>query len=129
MLDTCALDTTLWDLDVDAAGNWRTVGDATGTGNSPIGPGMRLAQDAATRCLSFQGEVYYDNTQGVAYGTILGGPPNMAVVNNAYQNQAALVPGCAQALANLTFTAGSVRKVTGSIVVTDITGAGGVVAV
>ena len=128
-MDTCALDTGLWDLDCDAAGNWRTVGDATGSGNSPIGPGMRLAQDAATRCLSFAGEVYYDTTQGVAYDNILGGAPNMALVCNAFQAQAVLVPGCAQALANLTFTAGNQRKVTGTMVVTDITGAGGVVGV
>jgi len=128
-MDTCALDTRLWDLDCDSAGNWRTVGDATGSGNSPTGPGMRLAQDAATRCLSFAGEVYYDTTQGVGYTQILGGPPNMAVVNNAYQSEALKVPGAAQALSNLTFTAGSQRKVTGALTVTDITGNGGVVAV
>ena len=128
-MDTLALDTTLWDLDVDASGNWRTIGDATGTGNSPTGPGMRLAQDVATRCLAFTGEVYYDRTQGVNYDQILGGPPNMALVNNAFQSQAVLVPGCAQALANFVFAAGAKRKVTGSMVATDITGTGGVVAV
>ncbi len=127
-MDTLALDTTLWDLDVDAAGNWRTVGDATGTGNSANGPGMRLAQDVATRCLAFAGEVYYDTTQGIAYGNILGGPPNMALVNSAFQAQAVKVPGCAQALANFVYTAGRQRKVAGPMVVTDIAGNGGVVA-
>jgi hypothetical protein len=126
-MDTVALDTTLWDLDVDASGNWRTVGDATGSGNSPTGPGMRLAQDVATRCLSWRNEVYYDTTQGINYPNILGGPPNMALVNNAFQSQAVLVTGCAQALANFVFTAGVQRKVSGSMVVTDITGSGGVV--
>lgn len=128
-MDTLALDTGLWDLDCDQVGNWRTVGDATGTGNSPTGPGMRLAQDVAARCLSFAGEVYYDLTQGIAYDNILGGPPNMALVNNAFQAQAVLVPGCAQAFANFVFAAGNQRKITGAMTVTDITGAGGVVAV
>lgn len=129
MTDTLALDTTLWDLDVDAAGNWRTVGDATGSGSSATGPGMRLAQDVATRCLAWRGEVYYDSTQGVPYANILGGPPNMAVVNNAYQTEAVKVPGCAQALANFVFTAGAARKITGQMAVTDVTGTGGIVTV
>jgi hypothetical protein len=128
-MDTLALDTNLWDLDVDHVGNWRTVGDAAGTGNSPLGPGMRLAQDVAVRCLAWAGELYYDTTQGVAYPNILGGVPNMAVVNNAFQAQAVQVYGCAQALANFVFAAGASRKVTGAMVVTDITGSGGTVAV
>lgn len=128
-MDTLALDTSNWDLTVDAYGNWATVGDATGSGNSPIGPGMRLAQDVATRCLAWQNEVYYDTTQGIAYANILGAAPNMSLVNNAFQTEAVKVPGCAQALANFVFAAGAVRRVTGPMVVTDITGAGGVVTV
>lgn len=127
-MDTMQLDTTLWDLTTDAYGNWATVGDATGTGNSPLGPGMRLAQDCATRCLTWLNELYYDTTQGINFPNILGGPPNIAVVNNAFQSQAIQVEGCAQAFANFNLNR-LTRRVTGPMIVTDITGAGGQVTV
>lgn len=126
-MDTLALDTALWDFDVDAYGTWRTVGDATPQRDS-TGPGMRLAQDVATRCLAWRGEVYYDATQGVQYPQILGAAPNMAVVNNAYNTEALKVPGCVQAIANLQFGGARSRQVTGDVTVTDFAGNTGAVA-
>lgn len=121
-MDTLALDAN-WDLDVDAYGNWKTVGDATPGGQT--GPGMRLAQDVATRCLSWRGEVYYDAAQGIRYELILGQAPNMALVQNAYVTEALKVPGCAQALPDFKFTAGKSRTVSGNLTVTDIRGNSG----
>lgn len=125
-MDTMALDTSLWDLDVDAYGNWRTVGDATPQ-RDVTGPGMRLAQDVATRCLAWRGEVYYDSTQGVQYPQLLGAAPNMTLVNNAYTTEALKVTGCVQAIANLQFSARA-RLVTGAVTVTDFAGNAGEVA-
>jgi hypothetical protein len=122
-MDTMALDYTTWDLTTDRFGNWATFGDAT-PGNA-TGPGMRLAQDVATRCLSWLGEVYYDRTQGINYEQILGQAPNMALVQNAFATEALKVPGCAQAIPNFTFAAGAVRTVSGPLTVADFNGNGG----
>lgn len=126
-MDTLALDIALWDLDVDSFGNWRTVGDATP--GDTTGPGMRLAQDVATRCTAWRGEVYYDTTQGIRYETILGYPPNLALMNNAFNTEALKVPLCKTALANFDFTAGASRKVGGQITLADINGNGGAVQI
>jgi hypothetical protein len=121
-LDTLALDPETWDLDVDAYGNWETFGDATGSGNDANGPAMRMAQDVATQCLSWLGEVYYDATQGILYPQLLGGAPNLALVNATFSQQALTVPLVVQAFANFTFTAGKARALTGTLLTTDVNG-------
>jgi hypothetical protein len=127
-MDTLALDYSLWDLDVDQYGNWRTIGDAT-AGNDQTGPGMRLAQDVATRCLSWRGEVYYDTTQGIRYENILGQYPNLALVQNAFTTEALNVPLCETALADFTFVAGAARKLTGTLNVSDTANNGGAIQI
>jgi hypothetical protein len=124
MTDTLALDISLWDIDVDSRGNLRTVGDATPQSDQ-TGPGMRLAQDVATRVRAWLGEVYFDTTQGINYPLYFGGPPNLTVLQNAFNLEAFKVPGCATALAQFTFTRGSSRTVGGVITVSDIAGNGG----
>lgn len=125
-MDTLALDYDLWDLTTDERGNWRTVG--TGTPKSDqTGPGMRLAQDVATRCLSWRGEVYYDTTQGIRYDTIMGEQPNMALLQSAYNTEALRVPECRTALVDFTFTGGDKRILTGNLTVADFNGATGAV--
>lgn len=121
-MDTLAL-TDDWDLDVDAYGNWATVGDSTPA--TSTGPGMRLAQDVATRCLSWRGEVYYDAGQGIRYELILGQAPNMALLQSTFASEALKVPGCAQAIPNFTFTAGKSRNVSGALTVADVAGNAG----
>lgn len=121
-MDTLALDYETWDLDVDSYGNWKTVGDATP--GALTGPAIRLAQDVATRCLSWRGEVYYDAAIGIRYEQILGQAPNMALLQNAFTTEALKTPLCTQAIPNFTFTAGNVRGVTGALTVTDIAGNG-----
>jgi hypothetical protein len=125
-MDTLALDAPTWDLTVDAYGSWATVGDATPQ-NVQTGPGMRLAQDASTSCLTWAGECYYDTTRGVRYQNILGAAPNLTLLQSEYSREALKVPGCASALPALTFTGGVKRIVTGTLTVSDQQGNGGAV--
>lgn len=127
-MDTLMLDTTLWDLDVDLYGNLATVGDAT-PANVQTGPGMRLAQDVATRCRAWNGEVYFDTTQGIRYPTILGAAPNLAVVQNAFNTEALKVPTCVTAIAQFGFAAGSIRSLTGQVTVADVNGNSGTITI
>ncbi len=120
-MDTLQLDTTLWDLTCDVYGNLATVGDAT-PASAQTGPGMRLAQDVATRTRAWRGEVYFDTAQGVRYETILGAAPNLAVVQNAFNTEALKVPLCKTAIAVFQFTAGSAREITGTLNVADVSG-------
>jgi len=116
-MDTLALDYNLWDLTVDQYGNWATVGDATP--GETTGPAIRMAQDVATRCLTWYGELYYDTTQGIRYNNILGQGPNLSLVQNAFTTQALQVSGVVQAIADFTF---DTRVVSGTVTATDING-------
>src|ERR1700739_5101531 len=78
-MDTLLLDTGSWDMDLDAFGNLATCGDNTPNATN-TGPEYRMAQDVATQCLSWQGEVYYDTTVGLPYNTFLRGPPSLVVL-------------------------------------------------
>ena len=122
-----ALDTATWDLAVDPYGNLATVGDATP--GDLTGPGYRMAQDVACRCMSWLGEVYYDTTQGIRYDQVLGLAPNLVLVQSLYVNEALKVAPVAQAVANLTYAAGAQRRVTGQLVVSDGSVTTGVVQV
>lgn len=117
-MDTLALNSQTWDITTDALGNWATFGDATPQ-SEQTGPGMRLAQDVATRCLAWRGEVYYDTTQGIRYEQIMGQYPNLALLQNSFNQEGLKVPLCQTALANFTFTAGSQRRITGTLTVSD----------
>lgn len=127
-MDTLQLDTTIWDLAVDVYGNLATVGDAT-PASTQTGPGMRLAQDVATRTRAWRGEVYFDTTQGIRYDTILGAAPNLAVVQNAFNTEALKVPLCETAIATFQFVGGSVREITGTLNVADVAGNNAIVTI
>ena len=77
-MDTMALDSGTWDLDLDPQGNLKTY-----TGNNAI------AQNVATACLVWRGEGYFDTTFGVPYRSILGEIPALSVLT-AYLTQVAL---------------------------------------
>src|ERR1700748_2690157 len=124
-MDTLKLDSS-WDLTVDVYGNMATIGDATPEAVAS-GPGMRLAQDVATRVRAWRGEVYFDTTQGVRYDTILGAAPNLAVVQNAFNTEALKVPFCETAIANFKFEAEDKRALTGTLNVADVSGNNAVV--
>lgn len=120
MLDTLALKPSSHDLEVDELGNWATVGDATP--GSGTGAGRRLAQDVATRCSTWRGEMYFDTTQGIAWERILSAAPEMQVVSSALMQEALKVPLCATALPDLQFDAALARRVHGTLAVSDYTG-------
>lgn len=125
-MDTLALDLTDWDLDTDERGNWRTVGSSTPRSDQ-TGPGMRLAQDVATRCMSWRGEVYYDTTQGIRYEAIMGEAPNMALLQSAFNAEALKVPECRTALVDFGFVGRDKRILSGNLTVADFNGASGAI--
>lgn len=121
--DTLAL-TADWDLDLDDQGSLRTFGDATpsssAVGADQTGPGMRLAQDVATRLRAWRGEVWFDVNQGIDYVRYLGEAPAVVQLSADYQSEALLVPECNTALADLVL--GANRTLTGTLFLTDLTG-------
>lgn len=81
-MNTILLDQLSWDLVVDSNGN---IAMAT----EPYA----LAQDAASACRLFEGELWYDTTQGVPYfQSILGQMPPLAFLKAKYVAAAMSVP-------------------------------------
>ena len=84
---TLLLDTSDWDLAVDASGNIAVA-------STPYA----LAQDAASAIKTFLGEMYYDTGVGVPWLTqILGQAPSLALLKQQLVNAALTVPGVASA--------------------------------
>lgn len=82
MASTLLLDTVAWDLTVDSFGNIAVATEP-----------YSLAQDAASQCRLFQGELWYDNLQGVPYWqAILGQMPPLSYLRAQYVAAAKLVP-------------------------------------
>ena len=108
-MQTFLLDIDTWDLVVDASGNWAVASDP-----------YSQAQDAASMIRLFQGELYYDNTKGVPYWTLILGKLPPAQLLKAYFNDAALVvPGVTAAR---TFLTGITRRLlTGQVQITNTT--------
>lgn len=117
--DTLAL-TADWDLDLDDQGSLRTFGDATAL-DVQTGPGMRLAQDVATRLQAWRGEVWFSAQQGIDYPRYLGFAPTLTQLASDFQNEALRVPLCATALADLSLARGS-RGVTGTLYLSELNG-------
>jgi hypothetical protein len=86
-VQTLLLDTQTWDLVIDAHGNIAVASDP-----------YSLAQDAASAIKLFQGELWYDTTQGVPYfAGILGTLPPAALIKNKFVAAALTVPGVVSA--------------------------------
>lgn len=111
MYNTLLLDQTAWDLVIDSAGNI-----AMGA------PPYAVAQDVASACRTFQGEVYYDTARGVPYfAQILGKLPPVSLLTALEEREALTVPGVVSARCILTQFQG--RQVNGQIQFIDETGA------
>ena len=110
MMNTLLLDTDVWDLVLDAAGNIAVASDP-----------YSVAQDVASACRTFLGECWYDTTIGIPYfQQILGHQPSVALVKAQLAAAAATVPGCTNPVVYLT---GFVdRSLTGQIQFTDSNG-------
>jgi len=109
-MDTIALDPTSWDLFVDPSGN---IATATEDGNPDS-----LSQDAASAIRLFQGELWYDTSQGIPYfQQILGKFPSLTLLKSQFVSAAQSVPGVVSAKVFISSITG--RTVAGQVQVTD----------
>ena len=111
MLKTILLDPVTWDLVVDINGNIAVAE-----------PPYALAQDVASSCILFKGELLYDTTKGIPFFEDVLGKNMPADLMAGYFEAAALtVPGVVSAQATL--ITDSTRTVTGIIQFIDELGA------
>lgn len=109
-MKTLLLDTDRWDLVLDASGN---IAMATNP--------YALAQDAASAVRLFQGELWYDTTQGVPYfEQILGQYPPIEFMRAQCVAAAMSVPEVVSATVYFTAVVG--RALGGQVQITDKTG-------
>jgi len=109
-MKTLLLDKAGWDLTIDAGGDIATVDDP-----------YSLAQDAASQIKLFQGELYFDATQGVPYlQQILGFSPPLSLVKQYLVSAALLVPEVASATCY--FSGWSDRVLSGQVQIKTSTG-------
>lgn len=108
-MKTVLLDTVLWDLVLDANGNIAVATEP-----------YALAQDAASACRTFLGEVWYNTTLGINYFGILGRAPNLPLLKTRLIGQALTVPGVVSAQVFITSFVD--RRVSGQVQVTDESG-------
>ena len=110
-MDTLLLAQDSWDLVLDANGN---IAMATHP--------YSIAQDVASACRVFAGELWYDTTQGIPYfQNILGKRPTMQYVKSQIEAAALTVPDVVSARCLLASFTG--RTLTGQVQIIDITGA------
>ena len=109
-MNTLLLDPADWDLVLDANGNIAVASEP-----------YAIAQDVASACRLFSGELYYDTDKGVPYwGNILGEPVSPSFFNAAIESAAKTVPGVVDATSYVTDF--SSRVLSGQIQVTDYNG-------
>jgi hypothetical protein len=110
-MQTLLLSVDNWDLTLDASGNIATASEP-----------YALAQDVASACKVFAGELWYDTTQGIPYlENILGQSPPLQYIKSQLEDAALTVPGVVSALCVLAGLNG--RLLSGQIQIIDITGA------
>lgn len=107
-MDTLLLNPVTWDLINDGAGNIAMASEP-----------YSLAQDAASACRAYLGELYYDTTQGVPYDqSILGKPLVLSFLRQQLEEAAETVPGVVSAVVLISSFVD--RQVTGQVQVTDV---------
>ena len=107
---TLLLDRTAWDLVLDVYGNIAVAGDP-----------YSQAQDAASNIKLYQGELWYDTTQGVSYrNDILGHFPPLSLFKAKIVAAAKTVPGVASAVC---FVSSFVKRaIAGQVQITNESG-------
>ena len=111
MSSTLLLDRTTWDLVIDVYNNIAMASDP-----------YSQAQDAASAIKTFEGELWFDTTQGVPYWQqILGQFPPIALMKAEFVAAALIVPGVVSAKAFLT-AVGVNRNLTGQVQITNQNG-------
>lgn len=109
--NTLLLDVEAWDLSLDAAGN---IALASGP--------YAVAQDVASACRTWQGELWYDTTLGVNFESLLWNMPGASVVQQAFNQQALTVSSVATATTSITAFSLGMGALTGQIAFTTSTG-------
>lgn len=109
MATTLLLNPATWDLTVDIDGNIAVASEP-----------YSYAQDVACASRLFQGDLYYDTTQGVPYWQMLGKLPPIQFIKNAYVSAALSVPGIVAAVCFISSIVG--RTLTGQLQSTDVDG-------
>lgn len=111
MLNTILLDRSAWDLVIDSNGNIATAA-----------PPYALAQDVASACRLFLGELFYDTTKGIPYfEDVLGHLPPLSLLTGYLEKAALTVPGVVSAQCIISAFEG--REVVGQVQFIDETGA------
>jgi hypothetical protein len=106
-MQTLLLDTELWDIAVDTAGNIAVASEP-----------YALAQDAASAIRTFEGEVYYNTLLGIPYFTqILGYAPPITLMKANFNEAALTVPGVVTSQCFI--TSWEDRVVRGQVQITD----------
>ena len=96
-----------WDLTLDGQG---FIGIASG--------GQAVAQDAASACLTFYGEAYYDSSLGIPWDTqVLGKPASLGYVSSKMKTEAKKLSVVDDAECTL-YLNKTTRKVGGQLLVT-----------
>lgn len=109
-MQTLLLDLTYWDLCTDSAGNLAVASDP-----------YSVAQDVASACRTFLGDVWYNQSVGIPYfQSVLGQRPSIPLLKQWLVQQALLVPGCTNPAVYLSSV--SNRKVSGQVQFTDSNG-------
>jgi hypothetical protein len=116
-MKTALLDTVLWDLVLDAAGDLAIASEP-----------YQHAQDVASAIKLFLGELWYDTEKGVPYFTdVLGQSPPISYFQALMEKAALTVPGVESATCTITNIEN--RTVTGEVKFTTVAGETGVVAI
>ena len=116
MAATLLLDSLSWDLVVNAFGDIAVAQ-----------PPYALAQDATSAIKTFQGEEFFDVSQGIAYlSQVFGQPVPVQFLRQALVNAALSVPGVAAA--QVFFSALTNRVLSGQVQVTQTGTATGQIA-
>ena len=109
-MQTLLLDPVSWDLVADMNGNIAVAAEP-----------YAQAQDAASQCKLFLGELYYDTTQGIKYfQLILGFLPPLALLRSELISAALMVPGIVSA--QVFFISFQDRTLRGQVQVTNDNG-------
>lgn len=107
---TLLLDQTAWDLVLDSGANI-----------AKADPPYALAQDVASACRLFLGELWYDQAAGIPYfSDVLGQIPPASLFTGLIEQQALTVPGVVNAQCVITSFTG--RTLSGQVQFTDENG-------
>lgn len=115
--NTLLLSVDAWDLSLDAAGNIALSA-----------PPYAVAQDVASACRTWKGELWYDTTLGIDFESLLWNSPGPSAVQQAFNQQALSVSSVATATTTISEFSGAAGMLTGQIAFTTSNGSNSTVA-